>query len=135
MAKSAERQFLARVAGIDGLFMTKSGGDISSSTTKVYDGGSLTPTVLAGPAEAANVTLTRAYDPLVDGPVLKALRAQVGSYTDTVSVTPADRNLVAIGEPTVYSDALLIGITEPAYDASSGNASTYGLEFAIGAFQ
>jgi hypothetical protein len=135
MAKSSERQFLVKVAGLEGLFMTKTGGDITAPTSKVYDGGNLTPEVMAGPAEAANVVISRAFDPLVDGPILTSLRQQVGSYTDTLSVTPTDRDLVALGNPTVYSDALLVGLTEPTFDAASGNPSNYDLEFAIGAFR
>ena len=52
---SAQRQFLVKVSGIDGYFMTKSGGNISSDTTKVYDGGAFTPDVIASPPAAEDV--------------------------------------------------------------------------------
>lgn len=132
--KSAQRQFLVKVAGIDGYFMTKTGGDISADTNKVYDGGSTTPDVLAGPAEAGNVTVSRGYDPIRDGSILSRLRVQVGQFTATVSCTPTNRDLVPVGDPTVYSDALLVGLTEPEYDASSADPATYELEFAIGSY-
>jgi hypothetical protein len=135
MAKSSQRQFLAKVSGIDGYFASKSGGNISADTNKVYDGGSTTPDVLAGPAEADNVTLSRAYDPVRDGALLTKLRQQVGRFAATVSLTPTDRDLVPVGDPTVYPDALLVGLNEPEYDASSGDAATFELEFAVGSFK
>lgn len=134
MGKSAQRQFLVKVAGIDGYFMSKSGGNVSSDTSKVYDGGSLTPDVLAGPAEAENITVSRAYDYTRDGELLRRLRKDVGRLSTTVSVTPTNRDLVPLGSPTVYSEALLVGLTEPDYDASSGDAATYELEFAVGSY-
>lgn len=134
MAKSAQRQFLVKVSGIDGYFASKSGGNISADTNKVYDGGSDTPDVLAGPAEAENVTVSRSYDLQRDEPVLRRLRKRVGKETVTLTVTPTDRDLIAVGTPQVYSDALLVSITEPETDASSGDAATYELEYAIGSY-
>lgn len=130
--KAAQRQGLVKVSGIDGYFMTKSGGNLSADTTKVYDGGSLTPDVLSSPAEADNVTVSRAYDDARDGNTLKRLRQQVGRLRTTVSVTPTNEDLVAIGEPTVYPNALLVGLTDLEVDASSGDAQTFELEFAVG---
>lgn len=132
--KSAQRQFLVKVGGIDGYFATKSGGNISADTNKVYDGGAISPDVLAGPAEAENISVSRAYDYNRDEPVLKRLRQQVGRWQTTISVTPTDRDLVAIAQPNVYPEALLVGITEPETDSASGDAATFELEFAIGAF-
>lgn len=134
MTKSSQRQSLVKVSGIDDYFATKSGGNISADTSKVYDGGSLTPDVLAGPAEADNITVSRPYDLQRDEPVLKRLRRMVGTWTTTVSVTPTDADLVAVGQPQVYSNAVLTGLTEPEVDASSGDAKTYELEFAVGSF-
>lgn len=134
MPKSSQRQFLVKVSGIDGYFMTKSGGAITADTSRVYDGGSLTPDVIAGPAEAGNITVSRAYDQNRDAALLTRLRQKVGRFTATVSVTPTDRDLVANGRPTTYARALLVGLTEPDFDASSGDAATFELEFAIGSF-
>lgn len=135
MSKSAQRQFLVSVSGIQGYFMTKSGGNISADSNKVYDGGSLVPDVLAGPAEADNITVSKGYDPAKDARLLASLRQQVGRFTATITVTPTDRDLVAVAEPNVYPNALLVGLTEPDMDASSGDAATYELEFAIGQFK
>jgi hypothetical protein len=132
--KSSQRQFLVKVGGLDGYFASKSGGNISADTNKVYDGGSETPEVMAGPAEAENITVGRPYDLQRDEPMLRDLRKRVGKWTTTVSVTPTTRELVASGTPQVYSEALLVGLTEPETDASSGDAATLELEFAVGSF-
>ena len=128
---SAQRQFLVKVSGFPGYFMTKSGGNISSDTTKVYDGGALTPDVIASPPEAEDVTVSRAYDVKRDGDILVRLRQQIGRFRTTVSVTPTDADLVATGAATVYPNALLIGLNEPEYDSSGGDAATFELVWAI----
>ena len=135
MPKSAQRQFLVKVARISGYFMTKSGGNISADTNKVYDGGRTEPDVVAAPPEADNITVSRAYDPYLDGPVLSKLRRQVGRYRDTLSVTDTDEDLAPIGQPRVYPQALLVSVNEPEADASSGDVATYELEFAVGAWR
>lgn len=131
MAKVSARQWIVRVSGIDGNFSNKSGGAVSSETNKVYDGGKLIPDVLSGPAEVDNLTVSRPYDSVRDYKLLKQLRAKVGTFTATISVTPTDRALKTNAKPIVYSGCLLIGITEPDADAASGDASTFELEFAV----
>lgn len=131
MAFSAQRQFLVTVSGIDGRFMSKSGGGITSDSTKVYDGGAINPQIVTSPKEVENITVGRAYDQGRDEPILVALRPQVGRYTTTITVQPADADLVAIGSPSVYSGAVLVGITEPDYDSGSGDVAMFELEFAI----
>lgn len=134
MAKRAQRQYLVRISGIEGYWSTFSGGNVSADTNKVYDGGNLTPEVLSGPAEADNVTISRPFDDNRDMELVAQLRQQVGTFSATLSATPTDRNLVAVGKPRVYPDALLVGLTEPDYDATSGDAAMIELEFAVGAF-
>jgi len=46
MALSAQRQFLVSISGINGYFMTKSGGEVSSESTKVFEGGAKTPEII-----------------------------------------------------------------------------------------
>lgn len=132
---AAQRQSLVKVSGIDGYFLTKTGGDTSSDTSKVYDGGNPTPAVIASPAETDNITVSRGWDNNRDNPLLRRLRPLVGKFRATVSVTPTDEDLVAQGEPTVYSDALLVRMTDPEADGSSGDAKMFELEFAIGSVQ
>lgn len=131
MPKSSARMFLVSVKGISGYFMTKSGGEVTADANKVYDGGKLKPQVLAGPAEVGNITVTRSYDARTDASIVKAMRARVGNWETSISVTPTDRNLKTVGKPTTYSGCILVGLTEPEFDASSGDAVTYELEFAV----
>lgn len=130
MPKIAQRQYLVKVAGIAEYFTTKSGGDISSDSTPVYDGGILNPTeTLTGPAEIDNLTVSRAWDSRRDAAIVKTLRTRVGEFETSISVTPTDRSLRPIGPPVVYSGCVLVGLTEPEYDATSGDASEFELEF------
>lgn len=134
MPKSSQRQSLVKVSGIEDYFASKSGGNITADSSKVYDGGQVTPDVMTGPAEADNITVSRPYDLARDEPVLRRLRKVVGTWTTTVSVTPTDKDLIATAQPQVYANAVLVGLTEPEVDASSGDAKTYELEFAVGSY-
>jgi hypothetical protein len=135
MPKAAARQFLVKVQGIDGYFSRKTGGNISSSSTRVYDGGSTRADIMTGPAEAGDITVGRGWDPERDSDTIATLRQMVGTWTTTLSVTPTDRDLVVVGEPTVYPDAVLVGLNEPEHDAGSGDAAMMELVFAVGDFR
>lgn len=132
MPKSSQRQFLVKVQGIDGNFMTKTGGNSSSDVTKAYDGGSAVPDLIAAPKDVENVTVTRGFDPIRDGGLLQTLRSKVGVFTTTISVTPTDRDYAAVIDPIVYSPALLVGLNEPEVAADSGDLATFELVFAVG---
>lgn len=132
--KSSQRMYLVKVAGIDGYFQTKTGGNISAETSKVYDGGSLTPDIVAGIPDAEDVTISRGYESARDGALVKQLKQRVGTWYTTVSVQPTDATFVAVGDPTVYSNALLKGVNEPDVDSSSGDAAVYELVFAVGSY-
>lgn len=132
--KSAQRQFLVKVGTLPGYFATKSGGNVTADVNKVYDGGSLTPDLVTAPAVADNITVSRPYDVTRDPDLLATLRAQVGSYTATLTVQPTDRDLAPVGRAAVYPNAVLVAVNEPDIDASSGTAATYELDFAIGTF-
>jgi hypothetical protein len=131
-APASQRQFIVNVSGIPGNFQTKSGGETSSDTTKNYDGGSLVPDVLASPAETDNITVSRAYNYERDHNAHVAARRKVGRWRTTVSVTPTDEDLKTIGDPTTYPDALLVRVSEPDVDSSSGDVAMFELEFAVG---
>jgi hypothetical protein len=130
--KAAQRQFLVKVSGIDGYFMTKSGGNVSADTNKVYDGGSLIPEVMSSPAEVDNITVGRAYDAGRDEAMLHDMRKRVGRFRTTISVTPTDEDLRVNGKAVVYSDALLVGVTEMDYDSAGGDPASFEFEFAVG---
>lgn len=131
MSKAAQRQFLVKVSGIDGLFASKTGGNTASEATDVYDGGTLTPEKISNPPRTDDVSVGRPFDPIRDRPVLRRLRPLVGRWRTTVSVQDTDADLVAIGQPTVYSNALLIGLTDPEHDAASGDAAAFEMTFAV----
>lgn len=136
MAKAANRQFLTKVDGISGgwdYWATKSGGEVTADSNKVWDGGTLVPDVLASPAEVGDLTVARPFDPDRDQPILNQLISQVGFWRTTVSIQPTYGDLTAARvKPRVFSNCLLVGVREPEPDASSGDAADYELTFAVG---
>lgn len=120
-------------------FAQVSGGEITASVEKIYEGGKSRPTVLCAPSEIGDITLTAHYDDDMAeaqtfagiGDKLKKLRKYVGTgyYTVTIAVYDCD-----IKDPTndrIYTNALLVGMTEPEGDSSSGAPATFALTFAI----
>ena len=120
-------------------FAQVSGGEITASVEKIYEGKSLRPTVLCAPAEIGDITLTAHYDSdevasdLSTGIAekLKRLRALVGRAEYNVTVQNYDCDLAIIGTDRIYYNALLVGLTEPDGDSSSGAPATFSLTFAI----
>lgn len=136
MTKAANRQFLIRIDGIQGswpYWATKSGGEVTADSNKVYDGGTLIADVLASPAEVGDLTIARPYDPDRDHDLCTQLIKLVGQWRTTISVQPTYGDLSAAAvKPRVYTNCLLTGVREPEPDASSGDASDYELTFAVG---
>jgi hypothetical protein len=128
---AAQRQFLIKVQGVDGLFATKTGGQVTSAVTKAWNGGSLRPERLTSPPEADDLTVGRPYDPVRDSTIARQLRPLIGAWTTTVTVQPTDQNLAPTGQPTVYSDALLSSVHEPDADAASGTEARFELVFSV----
>lgn len=129
--KSSQRQFLVRVEGLEGLWARKSGGNTTAEPTRVYDGGRVDPDLVAAAPTTENVTVGRTYQRDRDQPILKRLRPLVGSYRTVISVTPTDRDLVAVGDPDVYDNAVLAGITEVEVDAAGNDPAGIELVFAV----
>ncbi len=130
-APSTKRQFLVAVEGIDGYWAMKSGGETTSATKKVYDGGTLRPDTLAEPGLTGDVSISRPFRVSRDQPLLDRLTPLVGRWRTTVSTQPTDADLVPIGRPTVYADSLLSGVTPPDVDASSGEEARIELTFGV----
>lgn len=132
--KSAQRQFLWTVNGIIGTFAQKTGGEVTSDATRVWDGGATKAEVIGAPPEVGDVTLTRPYDPERDQDMLTRLLGLVGQWRTTVSGQPlsSDMRVVRGVKPRVYPDALLTGVREPESDASSGDVADLELTFATG---
>ena len=154
MAKISQRQVLADIAphaAQDSLvlqnlpkfesfhFAQVSGGEITASVEKIYEGRAKSPTVLCAPFDIGDITLTAHYDDeriLTD--TANGLSAKVGklreyvgkSYYD-INVRTFDCDLEVKGLDRIYSKALLVGLTEPDGDSSSGAPSTFALTFSV----
>ncbi len=138
--KLAQRQIFANItplAGedvtgtdISGFFAQVSGGEITAAVEKIYVGGSKFPEVLCAPSEVGDVTLTRHYSS-DERTVLRDLRKQVGRAYYEVKIYDANCDLANKQSERIYSRALLVGLSEPDGDSSSGAPATFALTFAV----
>lgn len=143
MGKVAQRQIVAEitpssVAGahnrgpaFNSYFAQVSGGEITASVEKVYDGGAIFPDTLCAPSEIGDVTVTRHYDPDQDGAALKLIRRMVGQCYYNLNIYDLDCGLRVYGTERVYPNALLTGLTEPEGDSSSGAPAMFSLTFSV----
>lgn len=158
MAKIAQRQVLAsispsstntslvvggkseappafQVSGSDFLFAQVSGGEITASVEKIYEGGKSKPTVLCAPSEIGDITLTAHYDDDQSqnglGAAIKKVRQYVGIGFYNITVKTYNCGLTSSANDRVYNNALLVGLTEPDGDSSSGAPSTFALTFSV----
>lgn len=114
-----------------GLFFAQiSGGEITASVEKIYLGGQAFPETLCAPAEIGDITLTKHYTDH-ERTILHSARAVVGRAYYTIKVYDTDCDLINFQSERIYANALLVGITEPDGDSSSGAPATYALTFAI----
>lgn len=147
MAKLSQRQILAEIVPISNSspkwnlfqFAQVSGGEITASVEKIYPGGAKFPEVLCAPAEIGDITLTAHYDDdrvvAQDGngiaAKIKALRPLVGRVYYDIVVKTYDCDIEVRGLDRTYSKCLLVGITEPDGDSSSGAPATFALTFSV----
>lgn len=148
MAKISQRQVVAKVIPITGkdgrdettntfsssnraYFSQVSGGEVQASVEKVYDGGSTFPEVLPSVIEVGDVTVTRHYDPLDDAPVISAYRNKVGKKYFRIEILTLDADGNQTGYTRKYENCILVNITEPDGDASSGAPATFSLTFSV----
>lgn len=139
--KIAQRQVVASIKASTGFatrgpqftapFAQVSGGEITASVEKVYDGGSLFPETLCAPPEIGDITVTRHYDYTRDGRALQEVRPLVGRVHYDITVYTLNCDLVELGSERTYSKALLVGVSEPEGDSSSGAPATFSLTFSI----
>jgi hypothetical protein len=149
MAKISQRQVIAKAIALNSsgtelpiskqfgregreYFAQVSGGEIQASVEKVYDGGATYPDVLPAPIEVGDVTLTRHYDPDIDADVISFFRNTVGKQRFRVEVYTTDADGVLVGKVRKYEKCILVNITEPDGDSSSGGPATFSLTFAVG---
>lgn len=113
-------------------FTQISGGEVTASVEKVYSGGKHQPEVLCAPAEIGDITITGNFE--TDGSVytnIKGLRDLVGRVYYKIDVFVLDCGLKMVDTQRTYNNALLVGLTEPEGDASSGAPTTFALTFAV----
>ena len=148
--KLSQRQLIAEIVPASAAspawngfkFAQVSGGEITAAVEKVYAGGDQSPSVLCAPFEIGDITITAHMDDATtedlenDGGQgvavkLAGMRKGVGRMYYNLTVYLLDCDIVAIGSDRIYTGALLVGITEPEGDASSGAPATFSLTFAI----
>lgn len=119
--------------GNDPYYFTQiSGGEITASVEKVYSGGSHKPEVLCAPMEIGDITLTSNFEE--DGTIfnnITEMRELVGRCYYDITAYILDCGLKNPATARYYNKALLVGISEPEGDASSGAPTTFALTFAI----
>ncbi|WP_288797844.1 hypothetical protein [uncultured Arsenicicoccus sp.] len=130
-APASQRQHRTEVTGWPGYWATREGGEVEAETAKVWDGGSLKPSTLTGPAETGNVTVSTPYRPGRHGALASKYAKLVGRWRTTIKVYDTDPDLVAVGQPIVYADALLVRLKRPEGDAASSDSGVIELEFAV----
>jgi len=138
--KLAQRQIFANITplsgeditgeDISGFFAQVSGGEITAAVEKIYVGGSKFPEVLCAPSEVGDVTLTRHYSS-DERTKLATLRKQVGRAYYEVKIYDTNCDLADKTSERIYSKALLVGLSEPDGDSSSGAPATFALTFAV----
>lgn len=116
-------------------FAQVSGGEITASVEKIYEGGKTRPTVLCAPAEIGDITLTAHFDD-DDAATsvynsIKTARQFVGVGFYDITVQVFNCGLLVSKNDRVYKNALLVGLTEPDGDSSSGAPTTFALTFSV----
>jgi hypothetical protein len=144
MAKLSQRQIVAKITpGTLGVvsepdflnyWSSVTGGEITAAVEKVYDGGQKFPDTLCASAEVGDITVTRNYDSILDGAKIALVRHLVGQAYYNVNILELNCDLVVpeSGLTRTYVNALLVGLTEPDGDASSGAPATFSMTFSIG---
>lgn len=117
------------------IFPQISGGEITASVEKIYEGGKRSPTILCAPFEIGDITLTAHYDERGDdstmAKTLQTMRTLVGKAYYNIAVQTYDCDIVVKGTDRYYNKSLLVGLTEPDGDSSSGAPATFALTFAV----
>lgn len=147
--KVSQRQILADIERVTAeapqwtnfKFPQVSGGEITASVEKIYEGGAKHPTVLCAPFEIGDLTLTAHYDDSGEASLtedatniarkLAKLRELVGQAYYNINVRTYNCDLVVAGSDRQYTECLLVGLTEPDGDSSSGAPATFSLTFAV----
>ena len=138
---ATQRQIVGKITpseGTTGLpkfpdyFTQVAGGEITASVEKVYHGGDLFSETLCAPSEIGDITLTGYVS--TDTAFLKliqSLRQLVGRVSYDIDINVFDCDIAVPGADRQYTKALLVGLTEPDGDATSGTPATFTLTFSV----
>lgn len=131
-------------------FPQVSGGEITASVEKVYDGGSTFPSLLCAPSEIGDISLTAYYDDSADdgdnagtdatgaatagtniAAKINVLRQMVGKAFYNININVYDCDIQVKGNDRQYNNALLVALSEPDGDASSGAPAMFSMTFSV----
>lgn len=122
-------------------FPQVSGGEITASVEKVYDGGSIFPSLLCAPAEIGDITLTAYYDDSADDNItdngdniaakINELRQMVGRAFYDIDIAVYDCDIKVKSGDRQYTNTLLVALSEPDGDASSGAPAMFSMTFSV----
>lgn len=118
---AGKRHFSASLAPVGGQFAYFSGGNITISNGKAYNGGAQVPDIIVGRGEVGDITLRRPWRPNRDLAVWKYLRGAIRLRTFTVSLVSRDQSGIAYGKPIVFTGCRLASLNTPEYDEASDN--------------
>lgn len=104
-----------------GTFDKLTGGDADSEDTKYRPGAMAAQLSLGGATSVSNMTVSRAFDPERDGPLLPFLLASRGLKQAVASLQPLDSDRKPYGRPIVRQGRLKM-VKTPEHD-SEGNAA------------
>jgi hypothetical protein len=104
-----------------GVFDKLTGGEADSEETKYRPGAMAAQLSLGGSTSVSNITVSRAFDPERDGPLLPFLLASRGLKQAVASLQPLDQDRKPYGRPIVRQGKLKT-VKSPEHD-SEGNAA------------
>lgn len=110
-------------------FAKMTGGEATAEVSKSWNGGAKTPNLTSGRPTFSNIVLERPFGATRDRPISRALAPLVGVARYTITKQDLDAYDMAVGIPTVYTNCVLVRVSEPDYDETSSAGSTLTLEF------
>jgi len=133
VAPTKENRFLVTVSRITGghadrgVFDSFDGGEVAGEADQYHAGGEARPTSDVSPAEAAEFTVSRGYEPARDAPLERLMRTEIG-YEYSVGVQPTRNGVPIQGTLTTYR-ARLVAVTPPSHDSMGRDWARFVLRF------
>lgn len=111
-----------------GEFAVRSGGQVTSEETKFRPAAMSAQVSIGGPQTVDNVTISRHFDPLRDGAILRTARARAGRGRMTISDQPLDTDGNVFGVPVGVWTGTLMRVAGPEPDANSSDPAMLEIE-------